>query len=51
VLNLLCGLNPRYRYVKPVITSKSPSHTFQSARSFLLLEELSVQHAAAAEAT
>jgi hypothetical protein len=51
VLNLLRGLNPRYRYVKPVITSKSPPHTFQSARSFLLLEELSVQHDAVAEAT
>ena len=28
VLNLLRGLNPRYRYVKPVITSKYPSHSF-----------------------
>ncbi|XP_039775459.1 uncharacterized protein LOC120642976 [Panicum virgatum] len=44
VLNLLRGLNPRYRYVKPVITSKFPPHTFQSTRSFLILEELSFQH-------
>ena len=40
VLNLLCGLNPRYRYVKLVITSMYPLHTFQSSRSFLVLEEL-----------
>jgi hypothetical protein len=50
VLNLLRGLNPRYRYVKPVITSKYPPHTFQSARSFLILEELSFQHDANTEA-
>jgi len=50
VLNLLRGLNPRYRYVRPTITSKHPPHTFQSARSFLILEELSVQHDATAEA-
>ncbi|XP_066341599.1 uncharacterized protein [Miscanthus floridulus] len=50
VLNLLRGLNPRYRYVKPVITSKYPPHTFQSARSFLILEELSFRHDANAEA-
>ncbi|XP_066395942.1 uncharacterized protein [Miscanthus floridulus] len=34
----------------PVITSKYPPHTFQSARSFLILEELSFQHDANAEA-
>ncbi|XP_066310118.1 uncharacterized protein [Miscanthus floridulus] len=28
VLNLLRGLNPRYRYVKPVITSKYPLPSF-----------------------
>ena len=28
VLNLLRGLNPRYRYIKPVITSKYPPHSF-----------------------
>jgi hypothetical protein len=50
VLNLLRGLNPRYRYVKPVITSKFPPHNFQSARSFLILEELSFQHDATVEA-
>ncbi|XP_066361064.1 uncharacterized protein [Miscanthus floridulus] len=51
VLNLLRGLNPKYRYVKPVITAKYPPHTFMSARSFLLLEELSLQHDTNAEAT
>jgi hypothetical protein len=50
VLNLLRGLNPRYRYVKPVITSKYPPHTFQSARSFLILEDLSAQHNAISDA-
>ncbi|XP_066351438.1 uncharacterized protein [Miscanthus floridulus] len=50
VLNLLHGLSPKYRYVKPVITSKYPSHSFQSARSFLILEELSAQHDANAKA-
>ncbi|RLN07162.1 uncharacterized protein C2845_PM11G06170 [Panicum miliaceum] len=50
VLNLLHGLNPKYRYVKPVITSKYPPHTFMSARSFLILEELGADHDATAEA-
>jgi hypothetical protein len=51
VLNLLCGLNPQYRYVKPVITSKSPLHTLQNTHSFLILEELSFQHDSNAEAS
>ncbi|CAD6341796.1 unnamed protein product [Miscanthus lutarioriparius] len=51
VLNLLRGLNPKYRYVKPVITSKYPPHTFMSARSFLILEELGADHDANTEAT
>jgi hypothetical protein len=51
VLNLLRGLNPRYRYVKPVITSKYTPHTFQSARSFLVLEEMGAQHDANTEAS
>jgi hypothetical protein len=51
VLNLLHGLNPRYRYVKPVITSKYLPHTFQTARSFLILEELSVEHDANVESS
>jgi hypothetical protein len=51
VLNLLRGLNPKYRYVKPVITAKYPPHTFMSACSFLMLEEVSVQHDVAVEAT
>ncbi|CAN6304092.1 unnamed protein product [Urochloa humidicola] len=50
VLNLLRGLNPKYRYVKPVITSKSPPHTFRSARSYLLLEELNAENEAQMEA-
>jgi len=33
-----------------VITSKFPPHTFQSARSFLIIEELSFQHDSNAEA-
>jgi hypothetical protein len=44
VLNLLRGLNPRYRHLKPIITSKSPPHNFALARSFLLLEELCDKH-------
>ena len=39
VLNMLRGLNPKFRHVILVITSKQPPHTFFSARSFLLLEE------------
>jgi hypothetical protein len=50
VLNLLRGLNPWYRYIKPVITSKYPPHNFMSARSFLIVKELSFQHDANAEA-
>ncbi|XP_066354390.1 uncharacterized protein [Miscanthus floridulus] len=50
VLKLLRGLNPRRHYVKPVITSKYPSYSFQSTRSFLILEELSAQHDANAKA-
>jgi hypothetical protein len=44
VLNLLRVLNQKFRHVKPVIKSKSPPHTFMSARSYLLLEELQLQH-------
>lgn len=40
VLNLLCVLNPKYRYTIPVINDRRPPHTFLSARSYLLLEEL-----------
>jgi len=50
VLNLLRELNPRYRHLKPVITAKFPPHTFMSARSFLILEELSEKHDAKADA-
>jgi hypothetical protein len=40
VLNMLRGLNDKYRHTNSTITSKQPPHTFLSARSFLLLEEL-----------
>ncbi|CAO2036600.1 unnamed protein product [Urochloa humidicola] len=50
VLNLLRGLNPRYRYLKPVVTSRSPPHTFRSACSFLLLEDKQLQHDVKADA-
>jgi hypothetical protein len=41
VLNLLHGLNKRFCHVKPVLSSKT--HTFMSASSYLLLEELQLQ--------
>jgi hypothetical protein len=41
VLNLLRGLNSRFRHVKTVLTSKT--HTFMSARSYLLLDELQLE--------
>jgi hypothetical protein len=41
VLNLIRGLNKKFRHVKPVLTSKS--YTFMSARSYLLLEELQLE--------
>jgi hypothetical protein len=44
VLNMLCGLNTKYRHLKPIITDKSPPHMFQSAHSYLLLEELKDEH-------
>jgi uncharacterized membrane protein YgcG len=50
VLNLLRGLHPRYRHVKPVIKGKYPPHTFMSARSYLLLEEASDEHDSKAQA-
>jgi hypothetical protein len=40
VLNLLRGLNPKYRHAISAITSRHPPHTFLSARSHLLMEEL-----------
>lgn len=47
---MLRGLHPRYKHLKPVIKAKFPPHTFMSARSFLVLEELSDQQDAKAEA-
>jgi hypothetical protein len=40
VLNLLRGLNLKYRYIIPVISDRRPPHTFLSTRSYILLEEL-----------
>ncbi|XP_066323482.1 uncharacterized protein [Miscanthus floridulus] len=40
VLNMLHGLNGKYRHTISTITSKQPPHTLLSACSFLLLEEL-----------
>jgi hypothetical protein len=50
VLNLLCGLNPKYKHLKPTIKAKFPPHTFASARYYLLLEELCEKHDAKEEA-
>ena len=36
---MLRGLSPKYEHTVPVITAKTPPHTFLSARSYLLLEE------------
>jgi hypothetical protein len=51
VLNLVRGLNPKYRYIKPVINAKFPPHTFMSARSYLLLEEQQLEHDTKMEAS
>jgi hypothetical protein len=40
VLNLLRGLNPKYRHAISAITSCHPPYMFLSARSHLLMEEL-----------
>jgi hypothetical protein len=50
VLNLLRGLNPKYHHLKPTIKAKFPPHTFASARSYLLLEELCEKQEAKEEA-
>ena len=50
VLNMLRGLNPKYRYIKPIVASRSPPHTFRTARSFLLLEELNADNDAKMDA-
>ncbi|XP_062200455.1 uncharacterized protein LOC133903105 [Phragmites australis] len=49
VLNMLRNLNPKYRHVIPIIKSKFPPHTFMSARSYLLMEELHELHNAKME--
>lgn len=43
VLNLLRGLNPKYRHAISAITSCQPPHTFLSARSHLLMEMFDTQ--------
>jgi hypothetical protein len=50
VLNLLRGLNPRYHHLKPTIKAKFPPHSFASARSYLLLDELCEKQEAKEEA-
>jgi hypothetical protein len=40
VLNMLRGVNPQYMHAISAITSRQPPHTFLSARSYLLMEEL-----------
>ena len=50
VLNMLRGLNPRYRHVQPIITAKFLPHTFLSARSYLILEELCLNNDTKADA-
>jgi hypothetical protein len=40
LLNLLRGLNPKYRHVISAIALRHPPHMFLSARSHLLMEEI-----------
>jgi hypothetical protein len=40
VLNLLCGLSPRFDRVTPILTCMKPFPTFTEAKNNLLLEEL-----------
>ncbi|XP_062200469.1 uncharacterized protein LOC133903133 [Phragmites australis] len=49
VLNILCGLNPKYCHTIPIINTKFPPHTFMSARSYVLLEEICELHDAKME--
>jgi hypothetical protein len=50
VLNMLRGLNPKYRYVKPIIAGRLPPHTFRTARFFLFLEDLNADNDAKMDA-
>ncbi|XP_015635638.1 uncharacterized protein [Oryza sativa Japonica Group] len=50
VLNLLRGLNTKFRSLRASIADRNPPHTFMTARSYLLLAELQMQHDAKAEA-
>jgi hypothetical protein len=40
VLNLLCGLSPRFDRVTPILTHMKPFPTFAKTKNDLLLEEL-----------
>jgi hypothetical protein len=42
VLNLLCGLSPRYGYLKALIKRTVPFPTFHAVRNEILLEELTM---------
>jgi hypothetical protein len=46
VLNLLCGLSPRFDRVAPILTRMKPFPTFAEAKNDLLLEELRLSAAA-----
>jgi hypothetical protein len=46
VLNLLCGLSPRYGHLNALIKRTVPFPTFHAVRNELLLEELTMTHEA-----
>jgi hypothetical protein len=51
VLNLLCGLNPRYDHLKTLIKRTEPFPTFHIVHNKLLLEELTMETEASAPAS
>jgi hypothetical protein len=48
VLNLLCGLSPRFDRVTPILTHMKPFPTFAETKNDLLLEELRLSATATA---
>jgi hypothetical protein len=50
MLNLLCGLSPRYGHLKALIKRTVPFPTFHAVRNELILEELTIVSKAAAPA-
>jgi hypothetical protein len=46
VLNLMCGLSPRYGHLKALIKRTVPFRTFHAVQNELLLEELTMMHEA-----